>query len=355
MFDIVSVGNVDLVTEKGKIDWLKRVPPISRAIVSAQGCCHVEHILDDLGVEQPVSSADVKALLSLLPEVKWLDVDREWFTICDAPRNRLSNVIRKVMSVTPKISVTELRSAIKRVHRLDGFAPPSEILKTFCSNLPFCKVEGDYVIATTPIAIDETLGEIERSFYEILREHDSIMTLNVLREKSLQRGMNTNSFYQNLACSPIFCRLAREVYALVGAEIPPGTIEEISRPTVRETVLVGHGWCDDGRVWISYRLNPSNMRSGVFSLPASLKNIVSGQYLMQSSGTEARTSILAEGERLTGLHRPVAIRGGEAGDVIVITFDLRQGIAEVRFAAEDGKVSESDITCCLHCLFSRAI
>jgi hypothetical protein len=52
---------------------------------------------------------------------------------------------------------------------------------------------------------------------------------------------------------------------------------------------------------------------------------------------------LAEGERLTGLHRPVAIRGGEAGDVIVITFDLRQGIAEVRFAADDGKVSETDL------------
>ena len=115
------------------------------------------------------------------------------------------------------------------------------------------------------------------------------MRLNALREKSLQRSMNIHSFYQNLAYSPIIYRVASEVYALRGAEIPSGLIEERSRPDVRETVLLEHGWCDDGRVWISYRLNISNMRSGVFSLPASLKNIVSGQFLMQSTETEART------------------------------------------------------------------
>jgi hypothetical protein len=247
------------------------------------------------------------------------------------------------LSIAPKLPVGELRGAIKRVHRLDGFAPPSQILKAFCSTLPFCKIDGDNVIASAPLVITDTLGQIERCFYDVLREHGSVMSSQALREKCLERGMNTHSFYQYLSYSPIICRLAREVYALVGAEVPPGTIEEICRPIAREPVLVDHGWSDDGRVWILYRLNTSNMRSGVFSLPASLKNIVSGQYLMQSSGTEARTSILAEGERLTGLHRPVAIRGGEPGDVIVITFDLRQGIAEIRFAAEDDKISESDV------------
>jgi hypothetical protein len=54
----------------------------------------------------------------------------------------------------------------------DGFAPPSEILRAFCSNLPFCKVEEDYVTASAPLAIVETLGEIERSFYDILRENE---------------------------------------------------------------------------------------------------------------------------------------------------------------------------------------
>jgi hypothetical protein len=128
--------------------------------------------------------------------------------------------------------------------------------------------------------------------------------------------------------------LVPEVYALVGAEVPPGIVEEISQQTVRSSVLVGHGWTDDGRIWISYRLNASNLRSGVFSLPASLKQIVSGQYFIQSSGTGVRSVILAEDDRLTGLHRPFAIRGGEPNDVVVITFDLRHLSAELRFTDE---------------------
>jgi hypothetical protein len=47
-----------------------------------------------------------------------------------------------------------------------------------------------------------------------------------------------------------------------------------------------------------------------------------------------RTTILAEGDRLSGLHRPIAIRGGERDDVIVVTFDLRNVSAELRFDDE---------------------
>jgi hypothetical protein len=160
------------------------------------------------------------------------------------------------------------------------------------------------------------------------------MSLNALRDECLRRGMNTNSFYQYVTYSPVICRLAREVYSLVGAEIPPGLVEEISRPSVRGQVLVGNGWTEDGRIWISYRLNTSNLRTGAFALPTNLAGILVGQYFVHSSGTGARSSILAGNDRLTGLHRAVAIRGGEPGDVIVVTFDLSKLSAEIRFGDE---------------------
>jgi hypothetical protein len=77
------------------------------------------------------------------------------------------------------------------------------------------------------------------------------------------------------------------------------------------------------KIQISYRLNASNLRSGVFSLPTSLKGMVSGQYFIQSSGTGSRSIISVDGDRLTGLHRPIAIRGGQSDDVVVVKFDLR--------------------------------
>ena len=293
------------------------------------------------GPKQTVDALQVTTILDQNPDVRWLNQEREWFTIIETKRNRLSNIVRKVLSVAQKISISELRGAIKRVHRLDGFAPPSDILKSFCSSLPFCDVVDEYVISNQALSLTETLGEIESCFYDVLREHGPAMSLNALRDECLQRGMNANSFYQYITYSPIICRLVREVYALVGADVPPGTVEEIPQSSAKAPVLIGHGWTDDGRIWISYRLNASNVRNGLFTLPAALKGLLSGPFSIQSSGTGSRTIISAEGDRLTGLHRPIAIRGGQPDDVIVVAFDIRHGSADVRFGEETTGSSEA--------------
>jgi sigma-70-like protein len=267
-FEVVSIGDSTLAVHKNTAESLRRVPRIARAIVSAFGCGHIEHILGGLeaGLERAIETQDIEAVLSQIADVRWLDQARKWFTIVDTKRNRLSNIVQKVLSVAQKISLSELRGAIKRVHRLDGFAPPSNILRAFCSSLPYCDIEDEDVIANMPLSVADTLGGIERCFWDVLREHGSVMNLNTLRDECFQRGMNANSFYQYLMYSPIICRLVREIYSLVGAEVPPGIVEELSQPAIRGSVLVGDGWTDDGRIWISYRLNVSNVRSGAFSL-----------------------------------------------------------------------------------------
>ena len=155
--------------------------------------------------------------------------------------------------------------------------------------------------------------------------------------------MKVNTFYQYITYSPIICRLVREIYALVGADIPPGSIEDIPQ-TAKTPVLMDHGWTDDGRIWVSYQLNTSNVRNGVFTLPAAFKGLLSGGFFIKSSGTGSRTIISAEGDRLTGLHRPIAIRGGQPDDVIVVAFDPRRGCAELRFGEEDSRFSNETST-----------
>ena len=192
--------------------------------------------------------------------------------------------------------------------------------------------------AVEPVSIIENLGEVERCFYEVFREHGPAMRLSVLREECVHRGMNKNSFYQYVTYSPIVCRLAREVYSLVGAEVQPGIIEEAVNRNVRKAVIEGSGWTNDGRVWISYRLNLANLRSGVFSIPIGFKGIIGGQYFVQRSGTGAQNVILVEGERLSGLHRPISIRGGEQDDIVTVTFDLRRQAAEISFLEDDSEL-----------------
>jgi hypothetical protein len=198
----------------------------------------------------------------------------------------------------------------------------------------------EQVISTQPISPAEILGEIERCFVDVLREHRPAMSMNAFRDECLQRGMNVNSFYQYTTYSPIICRLTREIYALVGENVPPGSIEDIPQLSARTSVLVDHGWTDDGRIWISYRLNISNVRNGVFTVPAALKGLLSGEFFIESSGTGSRTIISIEGDRLTGLHRPIAIRGGQPADVVIIAFDPRRDSAELRFGEEESKFSD---------------
>ena len=107
---------------------------------------------------------------------------------------------------------------------------------------------------------------------------------------------------------------------------------------MKAPVLIGNGWTDDARIWISYRLNASNMRNGIFSLPSGLQGILVGQFSIQSLGTGSRTIIVAEGDRLSGLHRHIAIRGEQPDDILLLIFDPRQGSAELRFG-EDTKGS----------------
>ena len=336
ILDIASIDDEGLIVRSNEANYFKRVPRMARAIVSAFGCGHIEHILSDLEMEpgRAIDTHQVAYILNRNPDVRWLNQEHEWFSIVEAKRNRLGNVVRKVLSVAPRISLSELRSAIKRVHRLDGFAPPTEILKSFCMSLPFCDVNDEYVIANQTIPLSETLGEIERSFYDVLQQHGPAMNLGALRDECLQSGMNANSFYQYITYSPIICRLVREVYALVGADAPPGTVEAIPQSSAKAPVLIGHGWTDDGRIWISYRLNASNIRNGVFTLPSTFKELLSGHFSVQSSGTGSRTVILADGDRLTGLHRPIAIRGGQPDDLITVVFDIRHGNAEVGFVEQ---------------------
>jgi hypothetical protein len=105
LFDIISIGQERLAVRKNEGEYFLRVPRIARAIVSAFGCGHIEHILAELeiGPEQTFDVPEVAKALDQIPDVRWLDQEHEWFTIVDTKRNRLSNIVRKVLSVAPKI------------------------------------------------------------------------------------------------------------------------------------------------------------------------------------------------------------------------------------------------------------
>ena len=127
LFETVSIGESTLAVQKNTAELFRRVPRISRAIVSAFGCGHIEHILGDLevGSEGTIDTHDVATVLNQIPEVRWLDQGQEWFTIVDTKRNRLSNIVEKVLALRRKylcqnsgaLSNAFIVSTVSRRHR----------------------------------------------------------------------------------------------------------------------------------------------------------------------------------------------------------------------------------------------
>src|SRR5262249_770130 len=75
-----------------------------------------------------------------------LDATHTWFWIRSA-RSRLLNQVQKILAVSPRISLAELRAGVARHHRMDGFAPPRHVLAALCCEVGGCRVVGDQVAA----------------------------------------------------------------------------------------------------------------------------------------------------------------------------------------------------------------
>jgi hypothetical protein len=340
-----EVNGQRLIGYATELDQLRHLPSVVRVLVSKFGCAH----LDRLGVElkTKISEECLRSFAEECSGVRWLDQQRQWFTADDAKRNRLSNVVRKVLCVAPSIAISELRRGVKRVHRLQGFAPGTPILRQFCAGLPYCRVDEDRVIATENLCRAEILGETELCFYDVLTVLGPAMHTRRLQAECVQRGMNENTFFQYLTYSPIIYRTDREVYSIIGAEVAPGVVEDLRRRTRQSPVVIDTGWTSDGRPWIEYRLNAANIRSGVLSIPMSLSGLMAGRYSFDSSNSGSEHEMMVESGRASGLRRVLSSCGAEEGDVLRITFDLSSRHAEMTFVddtmswATDAPVSDS--------------
>src|SRR5262249_42118510 len=160
----------------------------------------------------------------------------------------LANHIRRVMAVTPRIQLNELRSAIRRDYRMGNFAPPLNVLASICKRLFFVRFEGD-VVTRAPAVIrwDEVLGSTETIFLKVLQEHGPVLRREEFLERCLEHGMNENTFGIFTSYSAVLSRPVPGMYSLVGATIPPGLIEEKRRATTWQgSEIIDHGWRPNG-------------------------------------------------------------------------------------------------------------
>ena len=134
--------------------------------------------------------------------------------------------------------------------------------------------------------------------------------------------MNRTTIGLYLTRLAIVARYSAGIYGLRGAIFSPSDLERLS--THRQSRYSDHGWTENAQPWAAVELPPSALGNGVVQLPAGFRQQIRGRYLLRTEdGLKVGTLVVSD-QATWGLGPLFRRRGGEPGDILLLTFDLRQ-------------------------------
>ena len=274
----------------------------------------------------PIQRPAVVKTLQLIEGFRWLDEETGWFWLSSTRKHGLPKAIQKILSVAKRLAVAELRTAVGRNRRMWPDLPPESVILQFCRQVPGIVVEGDHVTADPPLCWTKTLTGVEAQLVEILKTHGPVMERGELEDLCASAGMNRFSFHAFVACSTVIKHFGHSVYGLIGAELPDSELKSVvaRRKAQRSPsrVLNSHGRTEDGQIWLTYRLSKAASTYAVITIPAALKDAISGKFrLLAPDGEEAGTLATKNG-RAWGLGAFLRKRSAAVDDQITLTLDL---------------------------------
>jgi len=247
--------------------------------------------------------------------------------------NRIVNVIRKIFSVTPSLHITELRQGLGRYHRI-AFVPHSRVLLEICRQLDFLEVRENQVNTISGRRLPSTLVGIESTLIKAF-QGKPILSREALETNALALGMNRSSFYVMIGYSPIVVRLARGVYAPIGADIPPGVVEATKPSFQRKRVVVDFGWNANRYLWIAYRLSKAMLSGNQVNVPTSVKEFIQGEWPMETTSQGKVAVVSINGTSVSGFYTLLDRRGAECGDTLILVFDTKDHLFRMELGSDE--------------------
>jgi hypothetical protein len=293
-----------------------RVAEAARKLVTHNGAASVSAVGDSVG---GLSADEVRRFLALDPDTHWLDSDRDWLFL-PTGRNRAANHLRKMLAVASSLTVREVRDGFRRY---DGreVKLPRAVVWELCKCFDWVRVDGDRISSAVELDYREVLENTEETLVDIFREHGPVLDRATAVDLGERNGLDRTTSGLYLGWSPVIERVAINRYALRGSDIPAGTLEAMRGTSPRTRVQRGYGWTNDGRLWVGYMLSQAVIDSHVVGVPSSLKSELQGRFVL-AAPDDHLGELATDGANLWGLSRLLKRYGAEAGDALVLEFDL---------------------------------
>ncbi|MGA8214444.1 MAG: hypothetical protein WB799_12685 [Candidatus Sulfotelmatobacter sp.] len=343
-FEVIETGGVRLGVSNSTKDLGKKILHLAKRAVEHWGTTTIESVTDQVNAAETtaVSAQFVTSFLGALNDFVWLDKDHGgWFWLNSVSRNRILNQVFKILSIAPRIRLSDLRSGVSRHYRLEGFSPPRRVLSELCGRQSGIAVDGEFVTATIPLDPSQTLSGVEATLARVLVENGPIMRRGDFEELSIKAGLTRVTFYMYLSNSPILAKFASGVYGLRGAQAEPGVVEALVPKAKTGKVLADYGWTRDGKIWLRYKLSASMILTGVCTIPGSMKDLITGDYVLKTADGTKAGRVGAKDGRGWGLAPLLRKSGGEPGDSTFLIFNLQTRDVVMNFG-DDAEPDETD-------------
>ncbi len=321
-FVLDESNGVRVITEAKSTGLTRLITIHARRYASKYGLVNVVDLKEAL--DQAVrSTMDMNLVNHVIRATQsYEDLGKGWFWLSNVPRNHMLTVVRKVLAVAPRIHVSEMRAAISNDPRGMGFAPPKDVVLRFCMSAAHCSVEEDFLLAHQPDDPAQVLSDTEHSLFKEFRTRGPLLSRADLEEMCTAGRINRATLGIYLGRLPIVAKYGPGIYGLRGAIFSADEMSRASRRRVSSQV--DHGWTENAYPWAAIKLSPSALSSGVVQLPSNLREQLKGSFALRTADGTGIGRLVVSDRATWGLGPLFRRRGGEPGDLLLLTFDLRR-------------------------------
>lgn len=333
-----NVGLVGpLLVGEGQLDLARELAARARKRVSQNGAGNLEALVDEFEPEGLDRDA-VRRFLEV-SDVVWLDDALNWFVL-GTGENRAANHLRKMLSVSPTLTIAEVREGLRRPPKPRSVNLPLGVVRSLCAEIAWVDISDDIVQANVVLDFREVLENTEETLVDVFRDRGPVLDRATAVDLAQEYGLDRTTAALYLGWSPVIDRLTTNRYALRGADVPAGTLEAMRGSERRRRVQQGHGWTKAGRLWLGYTISQGLLDSKVVGVPSTLRSELHGRFSLEPA-EEHLGKVASDGQNMWGLSRLLRRYGAEEGDALVLEFDLAARKCYARVGSPDLLIAEN--------------
>jgi hypothetical protein len=332
-FAEVTISGERIVVHKDDEDRVTRLMQVARRRTSRLGCSNIFAVTSALKFDEEHAYL-IQKVLDVTQGIRWLDEDKTWFFYEGSPRNRLFNLCAKVLGVCPSLSIQELRRAVGKSPRL-SIAPPQKVLAAFVQATGLGTIQNSAVVADPTRVTTLAPDSVEGKFIEVFRQYGDVMGGEELVERCIEHGVNPTTFYIYRLASPVIGSLGRGIYCKVGADVPPGIIEEILSRRKSTKRSSDHGWLPNGNLWFGFEMTRIVLTAGSIRLVPFVSNLVQGDWSVHLGDGQHCGEVTCRESFIRSFKKAFAMAGIEPDDFVALEFDKKAREVHLRMGGPD--------------------